>query len=196
MKGVRRSDTLSSVMLTAALEEIFKRMNIEAGININGVRLRNLRFADDIILLAESEGKRKDMLQDLNNEGERYGMKLNKNKSKIMYNEVARSRLRTGVMIDGEQLEEVTEHKFVGRLVTSCNEISKEIGPRKTSGWRRFGEYRQFLKDRKIPPYMKRKIMDTVILPAMTYGSETWALTKRQEKKLAVAQQSMERSLR
>ena len=37
--------------------------------------------------------------------------------------------------------------------------------------------------------------MDTVILPAMTYGAETWTLTKHQETKLAVAQRSMERLL-
>ena len=37
--------------------------------------------------------------------------------------------------------------------------------------------------------------MDTVILPAMTYGAGTWALTKHQEKKLAVAQRRMERLL-
>ena len=37
--------------------------------------------------------------------------------------------------------------------------------------------------------------MDTVILPAMTYGAERWALSKHQEKKLSVAQRSMERSL-
>ena len=126
-------------------------------ININGVRLSNLRFADDIILFAESEEKLKDMLEDLNNEGKRDGMKLNKKKTKIMCNEVARSRLRTGVMIDGEQLEEVTEYKYLGRLVTSGNDISKEIAQRITSGWRRFGEYSHFLKDRKIPICLKRK---------------------------------------
>ena len=37
--------------------------------------------------------------------------------------------------------------------------------------------------------------MDTVVLPAMTYGTEAWALTKHQEKKLAVVQRSMERLL-
>ena len=37
--------------------------------------------------------------------------------------------------------------------------------------------------------------MDTVILPAMTNGAETWALRKQQEKKLAVAQRSVERLL-
>ena len=51
-------------------------MNIEAGININGVRLSNLRFADDIVLFAESEEKPKDMLENLNNEGIGDGLKL------------------------------------------------------------------------------------------------------------------------
>ena len=64
MKGVRQGDT-PTVMFTAAVEEILKRMNIEAGISINGVKLSNLRFADDIILFAESEEKLKDMLEDL-----------------------------------------------------------------------------------------------------------------------------------
>ena len=169
-------------------------MSIEAGININGVRLSNLRFADDIVPFGENEEKLKDMLEDLNNEGKRDGMKLNIKKTKIMCNEVARRRLRTGLMIDGEQLEKVTEYRYLGRLVTSGNDISKEIVQRTTSRWRRFGKYSHFLKDRKIPICLKRKIMHTVILLAMTYGAETWALTKHQEK-LAVAQQSMERLL-
>ena len=52
IKEARQGDTLSPVIFTAAVEEIFKRMNIEAGININAVRLSNLRIADDIILFA------------------------------------------------------------------------------------------------------------------------------------------------
>ena len=89
----------------------------------------------------------------------------------------------------------MTEYKYLGRLVTFGNDISKEITHRITSGWRRFGEYRHFLKDKMIPICLKSTIMDTVILPAMTYAAETWALTKHQEKKLAVAQRSMERLL-
>ena len=163
MKGVRQGDTLSPVLFTAAVEEIFKRMNIEAGININEVRLSNLRFADDIKLFAESEEKLKDMLEDLKNEGKRDGMKLNEKKAKIMCNEVARSRLRRGLMIDGQQLEEVTEFKYLGRLVTSGNDISKEIAQTIISGWRRFGPYSHILKDRKIPICLKITIMNTVI---------------------------------
>ena len=162
---------------------------MEAGIHINGVKPSNLRFVDDIILFAESDEKLKDMLDDLNNKGKRDGMKLNNKKTKIMCNDVARRRLRTGMMIDAEQLEEVTEYKYLGRLVTSGNGISKEIGQTLTSGlgWRRFEEYNHFLNERKSPIFLKRKIIDTVILPAMSYGAEIWTLTKHQEKKLAVA---------
>ena len=79
----------------------------------------------------------------------------------------------------------MTEYKYLGRFVTSGNEISKKY----------LREQHHFLKDRKIPICLKIKIMDAAILPAMTYGAETWALTKHPEKKLAVAQRSKERSL-
>ena len=91
-------------------------------------------------------------------------MKLNQKKVRIVCNEVARSRLRTGVMRDGEQLEEVTEYKYLGKMITSGTEISKEKAQKITSGWRRFGKYSHFLKDRKISICLKRKIMDRVIL--------------------------------
>ena len=71
----------------------------------------------------------------------RDGMKLNKKNTKITCNDVVRRRLRRRVMIDEEQLEEVTEYKYLGRLVTSGNDITNEIGQRIILGWRRFGEY-------------------------------------------------------
>ena len=48
-----------------------------------------------------------------------------------------------------------------------------------------------------IPICLKRKIIESVILPAMTYGAKTctWALTKNRQKKLAATQRRMERSL-
>ena len=195
LKGVRQGDTLSPVMFTAALEEIFKRIETESGIKINGELLSNLRFADDIILFAESEEQLARMLNDLNTEGKRDGMKINKKKTKVMCNEVARRKKRNVVLVDGEQLEEVEEYKYLGRLLTPGNEMASEIDDRITAGWKRFGQYSTFLKDQKMPICLKKKIMDSVILPAMTYGAETWSLTKRQKEKLAVTQRSMERAM-
>ena len=97
------------------------------------------------------------MLEDLDNKGKRDGMKLNKKKTKIMCNEVARRRPSTRVMVDAEKLEEVTEYTYLGRLITSGSEMNKEIGKKIISGWRRFGECTHFLKDRKTPTCLKRK---------------------------------------
>jgi len=194
-KGVRQGDTLSPVLFTAAVEEIFKRTDQTSGININGTRLNNLRFADDIILFANTEIELQKDLEALNMEGRKDGMKMNKKKTKIMCNEVARRRTRSGITVDGENLEEVEEYKYLGRMLTPRNEMSTEINQRIAAGWRRFGQYSHFLKEKNIPHSLKRKIMDTVILPSLTYGSETWALTKHQKGKLAAAQRSMERSI-
>ena len=42
---------------------------------------------------------------------------------------------------------------------------------------------------------LKKKIMDTVLLPSMTYGAEIWSLTKHLKNKLAVAQRTVERAM-
>ena len=59
-------------------------------------------------------------------------------------------------MIAAEQLEEVTECKYLARLVTSGNEIIKVIAQKIKSGWQRLGEHSHFLKDRKISICPKR----------------------------------------
>eukprot|EP00795_Rhopilema_esculentum_P007734 gene7734-biopygen8973 len=107
----------------------------------------------------------------------------------------ARKRRRKGIIVDGEQLEEVDEYKYLGRLLTPGNEMAKEIDERVTSAWKRFGQYSTFLRDQRMPMCLKRKVMNTVILPSMTYGAETWSLTNRHREKLAVTQRSMERSM-
>ena len=58
---------------------------------------------------------------------------------------------------------------------------------------KRFEEYSHSLKDRKIPNYPEEN--NRGYGHPTSYGEETWTLTKHQEKKLAVAQRSMERSL-
>ena len=68
---------MSPDMFTSTVQEIFKRINIKTGVKINGERLSNLRFADDIILFVGSEEHLENLLKDLNVEGKRNGLKMN-----------------------------------------------------------------------------------------------------------------------
>ena len=72
--------------------------------------------------------------------------------------------------------------------------MSGEINRRIQAGWKVFNDNKFLLKS-NIPNSLKRKLHDTCILPAMTYASETWKLTKAMERKLATSQRKMERSM-
>ena len=65
-------------MRNAGLEET------QAGIKIAGRNINDLRYADDTILMAESEEKLKSLLMKMREESEKVGLKLNIQKTKIM----------------------------------------------------------------------------------------------------------------
>ena len=86
-RGVRQGDTIPPKIFTATLEDIFKILEWGAkGVNINGEQLNNLRFADDIVLLAESMDDLKTMLQELNSAAKSCSLQMNTAKTKILSN--------------------------------------------------------------------------------------------------------------
>jgi len=85
----------------------------QAGIKITGRNINNLRYADDIALMAESE-ELKNLLMKVEEESEKVGLKLNIQKTKIM----ASSPI-TSWQIDGETVETVADF-ILGGLQNHC----------------------------------------------------------------------------
>ena len=81
----------------------------QAGIKIAGRNINNLRYADDTILMAESEEELKRLLMKVKEESEKVGLKLNVQKTKIM----ASSPI-TSWQIDVETVETVADFIFWG----------------------------------------------------------------------------------
>ena len=79
----------------------------QAGIKIVGRNINNLRYADDTTLMAESEEELKSLLMKVKEEGEKVGLKLNSQKTKIMA-----SGPITSWETDGETMETVTDIIF------------------------------------------------------------------------------------
>ena len=103
-------------MRHAGLEEA------QAGIKIAGRNISNLRYADDTILMAESEEKLKSLLMKVKEESEKAGLKLNIQKMKIM----ASSPI-TSWQIDREIMETVRDFILGGSKITADGECSHEI---------------------------------------------------------------------
>ena len=70
----------------------------------------------------------------------------------------------------------------------------KEIKRRITAGWTAFAMHRDIFKG-NIGTCLKRQVYNSCVLPAMTYGAETWTLTIQEKNNLAAAQIKMKRSL-
>ena len=99
-------------MRNAGLEEA------QAGIKIARRNINNLRYADDTILMAESEEELKSLLMKVKEESEKAGLKLNIHKSKIM----ASSPI-TSWQIDGETVETVADFIFLGSKITAVGDL-------------------------------------------------------------------------
>ena len=93
-------------MRNAGLEEA------QAGIKIAGRNIKNLRYADDTTLMAESEEELKSLLMKVKEESEKIGLKLNIQKMKIMASDPI-----TSWQIDGETMETVADFIFLGSKI-------------------------------------------------------------------------------
>ena len=103
-------------MRNAGLEEV------QAGIKIARRNINNLRYADNTILMAESEEELKSLLMKVKEESEKVGLELSIQKTKIM----APGPI-TSWEIDGKTVETVVDFIFGGSKITADGDCSHEI---------------------------------------------------------------------
>ena len=125
-KGVRQGRILSPCLFNLYSEYIMRNAGLEeaqAGKKIAGRNINNLRYADNTILIAESEDELKSLLMKVKEESEKVGLKLNIQKTKIMA-----SSAITSWQIDGETMETVAEFfGGGGSRITADGDCSHEI---------------------------------------------------------------------
>ena len=93
-RGVRQGDTMSPKMFTAAMEDIFRKLPLdERGFNVDGEKLTDLRFADDVALIANSVADMEVQLNNLNRESIKIGLKMHKGKTKYMTNYITHKNI-------------------------------------------------------------------------------------------------------
>ena len=143
----------------------------QAGIEIAGRNINNLRYADDTTLMTESEEELKCFLMKVKEESEKAGLKLNIQKTKIM----APGPIISG-QIDGEIMETVTDFIFWGSRITADGDCSHEIKRCLFLGKKAVTNVEGILKSRDVTLPTKVCQLKAMVFPVVMYGYESWTI--------------------
>lgn len=190
-RGVRQGDPISPKLFIAVLQHVMGKLPwLNQGININGNYLSHLRFADDIILFSETPYELNKMVNDLNQASMKIGLDMNLEKTKVMTN---RSETHP-ILVNNTPLEFVKNYIYLGKQISFSKERnSEEINRRVAITWNKFWNHKEILKS-QLPLSTKKIVMDTAILPCLTYGCQTWTYDVKTRNKIQTTQRRMERS--
>ena len=140
----------------------------QAGINIIGRNINNLRYADDTTLMAESQEELKSLLMKVKEESEKVGLKLNIQKTKIMA-----SCPITSWELDGETVETVSDFILGGTKIIADGDCSHEI-----KRCLLLTNLDSILKSRDITLPTKVRLVKAMVFPVVMYGCESCTAKK------------------
>ena len=140
----------------------------QAGIKIAGRNINNLRYADDITHMAESEEEPKSLLMKVKEESEKCGLKLNIQKTKMMA-----SSPMISWQIDGGTMETVTDFLFLDSKITADSDCSHEIKRCLLLGGKAITNLDSVLKSRDITLPTKVCLVKAMVFLAVMYGCES-----------------------
>ena len=143
----------------------------QTGIKIAGRNINNLRYADDIILMADNEEELKSLLMRVKGESEKTGLKLNTQKTKIMA-----SGPITSWQLEGAKVEAVTDFIFLGSKITVDGDCSHEIERCLLLGRKAMTNLDSILNSRDI-------ILPTKMYVVM-YGWESWSIKEAEHQRI------------
>ena len=175
--GVRQGRPLSPMLFINLYNELIMRHALEKwedGIEIGGKFYNNLRYADDVALLATTEGNIQPLVNDVGTASERFGLSLNAKKTQVMV--IGRHTSSINTMYNGAPLEQVKQFIYLGAGFNAKGDTIKEVKRRVAISKIASGDLRRIWRNRELPIPLKRKCVQLMIWPIMNYGSETWSV--------------------
>ena len=179
--GLHQGSALSPCLFAMVMDRITDDIREEAP--------WTMMFADDIVICSESKEWLEQKLESWRYALERRGMKVNRRKTEYMC--VNERQDKGTVKMQGEEVAKVEDFKYLGSTVQSNGECGREVKKRVQAGWNGWRRMSGVICDRRVSARVKGKVYRVAVRPAMLYGLERVALTKRQEAEMEVAELKM-----
>lgn len=184
-RGVRQGCVLSPLLFNAYSEEIMKKAleGETAGIKVNGIPINNIRYADDTIIMAENIEDLQRLMNRIVECGQEYGLTMNIKKTKFM--RISKTqRNNENLTINGTSVEQVEQYTYLGTMINSTNDYSKEIKTRIEKARANFNKLRRVLCTRDLKLDLRVRLARCYVFSTLLYGMETWTLNAATIKRL------------
>jgi hypothetical protein len=197
LRGTKQGDPISPQLFNAVLESALKTTQKEWrrkgwGVALGGGendRLTNLRFADDLILLATTKKQLGAMIQDLVAAVREVGLEMHLGKTKVLTNQaVVPGEV---VQIKGHGIKIVESVEYLGRLLTFTDMHAVEMEHRIGKAWNKFMVMKRELCSRHYPLKQRLKLFEATVTASLLYGSGAWTMTAESERRLRTTQRRM-----
>ena len=146
-------------------------------------------FADDIVICKETREEVERRPESWKYALKRRGMKVSRSKTKHLGinggndNEI--------VKMEDTKVPRVKEFKYLGSTAQESGSCERKVKKRVQAGWNGWRRVSGAICDRRLPARVQGKVYSSVVRPTMVYGLETVVVTKKQVKKMEVAEMKM-----
>jgi len=185
-KGVRQGCLISPMSFNSYSEKVMRESADELtmiGVTISGRTINNLRYADDIVLIATSREKLQQLLDKVNETSNKYGMEINTKKTKVMV--VDREHERINIKCNGAVLEQVESFRYLGAVIEHSGDGGREIRARLGMARTTMNSLAVIWRDRALGTMLKLRLMNALVWSVALYGCETWTLRKEDRKRIS-----------
>jgi hypothetical protein len=146
-----------------------------------------LLYADDMVLLSCNKAELELMLKVMDDICNKMGMCINASKTELMAMEPpfdGSCPLPEGVQLSGGTAKYVRVFKYLGGLVNTTATCEQEVNARIGKIWGRFNQMKRMWGIKSMNTTIKMRVYKAFVLPILSFGSETWALTENQIQQL------------
>uniref|UniRef100_A0A1Y1MCV0 Reverse transcriptase domain-containing protein n=1 Tax=Photinus pyralis TaxID=7054 RepID=A0A1Y1MCV0_PHOPY len=188
--GLRQGGVMSPLLFTIFMDNIIKQCQkkinkkLHVGYkNMTRIEIAACAFADDIVITAKNQKDLQDNLDVWNKILAENGMKINKNKTKVM--SIAQEPHELHIYIEEEKLEQVTHYTYLGVQIDDRGNEEGEINERIQKAARMYYALnKNFISKKEVSRKTKMMVYKVIFRPILTYGSESWTLGRKEQGKI------------
>ena len=181
VSGVRQGDSLSPTLFNVYINDLVEEISdLNLGVNIGESILSTLLYADDLVLMADTEENLHTMLNKLYDWCKRWQMKINFNKTNVIhFRSKRRPKTKYIFILEGNILELVPKYKYLGFYFDEHLDFQEGINTLSEAAGRALGSVISKFKSLKNVGFKTyTKLYDSGVVPISDYFSELWGSKK------------------